>query len=198
VPYIIGVTGGIGTGKSAVTKYLADRYQLPILDMDLYAREAVAVGSVVLASIVQRYGPEILWADGSLNRAGLGAILFTQPDERQWLEALIHPVVRRCFARDVAASSARLLVAAIPLLFEAHLESLVSEIWVVACRTEQQLARVQERDRLTLAQVQQRLDSQLPLATKISQADLVLDNSDSLAHLYQQIDLAMATRADCL
>jgi dephospho-CoA kinase len=187
---IIGLTGGIGTGKSTVSAYLADRYHLPILDADLYAREAVAVGSEALALIADRYGAEILLSDGSLDRSRLGAIVFAQPAERQWLESIVHPLVRCYFERDLAASDGT-VVAVIPLLFEAQLQAWVTEIWVVACSEAQQLERVQGRDGLTLDQARQRLASQLPLATKISQADWVLDNSGSLEFLRRQVDLAI-------
>jgi dephospho-CoA kinase len=189
---IIGLTGGIGTGKSTVSGYLADRYHLPILDADLYAREAVAIGSESLALIADRYGAEILLSDGSLDRSRLGGIVFAQPAERQWLESIVHPVVRSYFERDLAASDGT-AVAVIPLLFEAQLQAWVTEIWVVACSEAQQLERVQGRDGLTLDQARQRLASQLPLATKISQADWMLDNSGSWEFLRQQIDLAIGS-----
>jgi dephospho-CoA kinase len=187
---IIGLTGGIGTGKSTVSAYLANRYHLPILDADLYAREAVAIGSEALALIADRYGAEILLSDGSLDRSRLGGIVFAEPAERQWLEAIVHPVVRCYFERDLAASDGT-AVAVIPLLFEAQLQAWVTEIWVVACSEAQQLERVQGRDGLTLEQARQRLASQLPLATKISRADWVLDNSGSWEFLCRQVDLAI-------
>jgi dephospho-CoA kinase len=187
---IIGLTGGIGTGKSTVSDYLADRYHLPILDADLYAREAVAIGSEALDLIADRYGAEILLSDGSLDRSRLGGIVFAQPAERQWLESIVHPLVRGYFERDLAACDGT-VVAVIPLLFEAGLQAWVTEIWVVACAEAQQLERVQGRDGLTVDLARQRLASQLPLATKISQADWVLDNSGSWEFLRRQVDLAM-------
>jgi dephospho-CoA kinase len=194
---IIGLTGGIGTGKSTVSGYLADRYHLPILDADLYAREAVTIGSEALELIADRYGAGILLSDGSLNRSQLGAVVFAQTAERQWLESIVHPVVRSYFERDLAASDEPTVVAVIPLLFEAQLQSLVTEIWVVYCTEAQQLERIQGRDGLTLSQARQRLASQLPLATKTSQADWVLDNSGSWEFLRRQIDSAMSAPADC-
>jgi dephospho-CoA kinase len=190
-PRIIGLTGGIATGKSTVSHYLADRYHLPILDADLYSREAVAVGGEILAQIVDRYSPSILLESGELNRSKLGEIIFAQAPERQWVESLIHPFVRTCHQRDLAASQAPIVVSAIPLLFEAQLQSWVSEIWVVTCRPEQQLGRLRQRNpHLSIAAAQQRIDSQMPLADKVRQADRVLDNSGSIEFLYGQIDMS--------
>ena len=98
----IGLTGGIGTGKTTVSRYLAETYQLPILDADIYARNAVEPGSPILKRIADRYGAEILLADGMLNRRHLGQLIFNDTSERQWLEAQIHPYVREAFAQEVA------------------------------------------------------------------------------------------------
>jgi dephospho-CoA kinase len=186
---IIGLTGGIATGKSTVSDYLATRYHLPILDADRYAREAVEPGSAILHQLVQRYGEGILLADHSLNRAKLGEIVFQNPLEKQWLEEQIHPFVRERF-RIVSDSfpEEQPLVYAIPLLFEAKLTHLVTEIWVVFCTHEQQLARLMQRNSLSHAQAQNRIDSQLPLNDKIARADVVLDNSHDQETLFRQID----------
>jgi dephospho-CoA kinase len=190
-PRIIGLTGGIATGKSTVSNYLADRYHLPVLDADLYSREAVAVGGEILAEIVDRYSPSILLDNGELNRAKLGDIIFTDYSERQWVESRIHPFVRKCHQRDLLASQAATVVSAIPLLFEAQLQSWVGEIWVVTCSPAQQLQRLRQRNpQLSLEAAQQRIGSQMPLADKVHQADRVLDNSGSIESLYAQIDAA--------
>lgn len=192
---IIGLTGGIATGKSTVSDYLARAYHMPILDADLYAREAVALGSPILADLAQRYGNDILLADGSLNRPQLGHIIFNQPPEKAWVEQQIHPFVRQRFAqvrRQYAQHQP--LVYAIPLLFEANLTHLVSEIWVVTCPQQQQLERLMARNQLSATAAQARIDNQLPLSEKVAQADCVLDNSKDRASLYQQID----TLAQCV
>ncbi|NJK99439.1 MAG: dephospho-CoA kinase [Spirulinaceae cyanobacterium SM2_1_0] len=186
----IGLTGGIATGKSTVSDYLAQCYQWPVLDADRYAREAVAPGSAVLATIVERYGVSLLQTDGQLNRRLLGDRIFNQPRERHWLETQIFPVVRACFQRDLVALKPPTAVLAIPLLFEAEMTDLVTEIWVVACTPAQQLARLQARDQLPAAQARARIASQLPLATKIAAADVVLDNTGDRAHLLTQVDAA--------
>lgn len=192
---IIGLTGGIATGKSTVADYLRRQYRLPVLDADVYARQAVEPGSPILAAIAQRYGPELLRPDGSLRRDRLGEIIFAQAEERRWLEAQTHPFVRQCFTVAMAAlSAAPAVVQAIPLLFEAGLTDQVSEVWVVVCSAAQQRQRLIARSGLSSAQAQARIDSQWPLANKIAQADVVLDNRTDLAALFAQVDAAMQQR----
>ncbi|OBQ33794.1 MAG: dephospho-CoA kinase [Anabaena sp. MDT14b] len=185
---LIGLTGGIATGKSTVANYLATTYNLPILDADIYARDAVSVGSPILSQIAEKYGREIILSDGNLNRSKLGEIIFHQPEERCWVESIIHPYVRNCFAKAINESSANTLILVIPLLFEANLENLVNQIWVVSCSPQQQQQRLIERNNLTAEQAAARINSQLPIAEKIARADVVLDNSANLESLLQQID----------
>ncbi|WP_446373477.1 dephospho-CoA kinase [Coleofasciculus sp. D1-CHI-01] len=188
---IIGLTGGIGTGKTTVSNYLADTYQLPILDADSYARDAVQPGSPVLNRIITRYGSDVKLADRTLNRKRLGEIVFPNPKERQWLEQQIHPYVRDRIESQLNILESPTVVLVIPLLFEANMTDLVTEIWVVSCPQEQQIQRIQERDRLSLEQAQSRLNSQLPLAEKVARADVVLDNSSTRDSLLQQVDRAL-------
>lgn len=190
---IIGLTGGIATGKTTVANYLASAYNLPILDADIYARDAVSVGSPILQAIAQRYGEEILLADGSLNRQKLGEIIFNNQEERNWVEGLIHPYVRSRFLEVIAQSPAQTIVLVVPLLFEAKMTDLVTEIWVVSCSEEQQLERLMRRNHLTLEQAQARIKSQMLMAEKVARADVVLDNSLTLEVLLQQIDNALMT-----
>lgn len=190
----IGLTGGIGTGKTTVSNYLANTHKLPILDADIYAREAVEIGSPILNKIAQRYGGEILLPDSTLNRQKLGEIVFHDNEERIWLEQQIHPFVRQRFAEvmnQLPSNSTVVLV--IPLLFEAKLTNLVSEIWVIFADEQQQVERLMQRNNLTLEQAKARINSQMPLTEKCQKADIILDNSGSLESLYQQIDDALAT-----
>jgi dephospho-CoA kinase len=191
---IIGLTGGIATGKTTVANYLASAYHLPILDADIYARDAVSIGSPILDAIARRYGEQILLADGSLNRQQLGNIIFEHLEERRWLENIIHPYVCDRFLKAIAESSAPTIVLVIPLLFEAQMTNLVTEIWVVTCSESQQLQRLIERNHLTKEQAAARINSQLSLTEKASHADIVLDNSSTLEALLKQIDVAI--RAD--
>ncbi len=189
---IIGLTGGIGCGKTTVSNYLASAYQLPVLDADIYAREAVQLGSPVLSKIAERYGSGVQLPDGTLNRKRLGEIVFSNPTERQWLEQQIHPYVRSRFESELNRLVAPTIVLVIPLLIEARMTDLVTEIWVVSCSPEQQLHRLIERDRLSLEHAQSRLDSQLPIEEKIARADVVLNNSSTREALLKQVDLALS------
>ena len=189
---IIGLTGGIATGKTTVANYLASAYNLPILDADVYAREAVSVGSTIISAIAQRYGEEILLADGNLNRQLLGETIFNHPEERNWVEQLIHPYVRDRFLKEIAASPAPTLVLVIPLLFEAGMTDLVTEIWVVRCSEAQQLQRLIQRNHLSREQAQARIDSQLPIEEKAARADVVLVNISTLEELLNQVNAVIS------
>lgn len=186
---IIGLTGGIATGKSTVSDYLARQYGLPVLDADVYAREAVAKGSEILRRVCDRYSTSILLPDGNLNRLQLGQIIFNDPAEKIWLEQQIHPFVRAQFATVSATFPlSQTLVYSIPLLFEAKLTHLVTEIWVVTCNPSQQKARLMARNQLSETDAQARIDAQMSLEDKCKRADYVLDNSHSQAQLWAAVD----------
>lgn len=188
---LIGLTGGIATGKSTVANYLQHHYQLPILDADIYARQAVAPGSTILTAIGDRHGQDILQRNGELNREALGEIIFNNAQEKQWLELQIHPFVKQCFQTELqklAENQTAVLV--IPLLLEAQLTDWVTEIWVVTCGAQQQKQRLMQRNGLTEDQAIARIASQMPLAEKVAQADVVLDNSLGLGNLQTQIKQA--------
>jgi dephospho-CoA kinase len=194
---IIGLTGGIGMGKTAVSEYLATVHRFPILDADVYAREAVEPGSHILEEIVERYGSGILLPDGTLNRQRLGDIIFRSSPERLWLEQQIHPYVRDRFMAALNTSPldnpqhTPTIVMVIPLLFEARMTDLVTETWVVRCSLDQQLERLMRRDRLSLKQAQARISSQMAIQKKTDRADVVLDNSSTLENLFKQVDLRL-------
>lgn len=182
-------------GKTTVSDYLNQRYQLPVLDADLYAREAVEPGSEVLKKLVERYGSSILLPTGQLNRASLGNIVFNSAPERQWLEQQIHPYVRDRMEAELkvlAAQGFTTTVLVIPLLFEARMTDLVTEVWVVRSPAAQQIERLKQRDQLNLEQIQARINSQMAIEHKVKQADVVLNNSATLEDLFQQVDQAFA------
>ncbi|WP_347277988.1 dephospho-CoA kinase [Alkalinema sp. FACHB-956] len=194
-PRIIGLTGGIAMGKTTVSNYLAQVHHLPVLDADLYAREAVAPGSPILAAIADRYGATILNSDGSLDRKQLGTLIFTQPQERQWLEQQIHPFVRQRLQVDrdahLQADPKSPVVLVIPLLFEAAMTDLVTEIWVIYCPRDRQIQRLMERENLSSEQAIDRIQSQMDIQEKCNRADLVLDNSLTIEGLFQAVDRAV-------
>jgi dephospho-CoA kinase len=189
---IIGLTGGIGTGKTTVSNYLATAYHLPVLDADIYARVAVQLGSPVLKVIADHYGSDILLPDGTLNRQKLGQIIFSSEDERRWLEQQIHPYVRDYFVKTINELTAQTVVLVVPLLFEAGMTDLVTEIWVVRCSEHQQLERLMQRNQLAREQAQARINSQMPIEEKCDRADVILDNSSTPEALLKQVDAALS------
>ena len=191
---IIGLTGGIATGKSTVSNYLAAHYGLPVLDADVYARKAVEKGSAILRAIVDRHGLGILLPDGSLDRKQLGSIIFQNATEKQWVEAQIHPFVRAEFVKATKTFPlSQTLVYSIPLLFEANLTHLVTEIWVVYCQPAQQIQRLIQRNQLSEMAASARINSQMALEQKCEQADYVLDNTTNKKNLFAQINRMMSS-----
>ncbi|MFU8886607.1 MAG: dephospho-CoA kinase [Cyanobacteriota bacterium] len=179
----IGLTGGIASGKSTVGRLLAAR-GLPVLDADGFAREALAPGSPGAQAVLARYG--------TLDRAALGRIVFADAAERQWLEQLVHPLVRARFAAELERlAAAPVVVLMIPLLFEVGLEELCSEVWLVDCDEAQQLARLMARNGLSAAEARARIAAQWPLARKRTLADVVLNNRGTAEQLEGQLERAM-------
>ena len=173
----IGLTGGIASGKSSVGRWLAQQ-GLPVFDADQYAREALKPGQQATKTVLRRYGSSVqAEGDAAIDRAALGRIVFQDPAERQWLEQLIHPIVRECFDQAlILHAKTPAVVLMIPLLFEAGLESLCSEIWLVDCDASQQLERLIARDGLSPDAAQARIAAQWPLSRKRGLADHVLAN----------------------
>ncbi|ASC71058.1 Dephospho-CoA kinase [Halomicronema hongdechloris C2206] len=191
-PRIIGLTGGIATGKSTVSHYLEQHHGIPVLDADAYARQAVVPGSPIFQAIVQRYGTAMVQPDGELDRRRLGDVVFYNTDEKRWLEQQIHPFVRQCFAQAmVRLQDCPVVVHSIPLLFEANLVDQVTESWVVICSEAQQCQRLMARNQLSRTDAIARIQSQMPLLDKAARADVVLDNSTTVAALYGQVDQAL-------
>ena len=190
---IIGLTGGIATGKSTVSDYLAGHYQLPVLDADVYARQAVELGTKTLATIAQRYGDDVLSAHGTLNRSYLAQVIFQDPVEKIWVEQQIHPFVQQRFAEEMQLlQSVPTVVQSIPLLFEADFVAQVTEIWVVIASENIQLARLIRRNALSESAARARINSQWPFSAKIVGADIVLHNNETMTALYAQVDQALS------
>jgi dephospho-CoA kinase len=187
----IGLTGGIATGKSTVARLLEERGAI-LIDLDRIAREVVEPGQPSLALIAERFGQAILQVDGSLDRKKLGAIVFADPAERRALEAITHPAIRKVMKERMAyyESNApdKLVVVDVPLLFESGLESYFEQIMVVYVPQEEQLNRLRERDKLTDEEARRRLSAQGDIEEKKRRADILIDNSGSLAHTERQIE----------
>ncbi|WP_254952625.1 MULTISPECIES: dephospho-CoA kinase [unclassified Cyanobium] len=187
----IGLTGGIASGKSTVATLLERRFGLPVLDADHFAREALAPGSPGAKAVLARYGERVRTpgtADPSLDRAALGRIVFADAAERAWLEGLVHPQVRARFAIELERlQELPAVVLMIPLLFEAGLETLCSEVWLVDCDEAEQLRRLMARDGLDAGEAAARMRAQWPLANKRALANAVIDNSRASSDLPAQL-----------
>ena len=198
----IGLTGGIASGKSSVARYLQD-LGIVVLDADRYAHEALKAGSQASEAVLKRYGQQVEAAPDcdiaqragqrNIDRRELGRIVFNNPDERQWLEQTVHPLVRARFKLELAEHpETATVVLMIPLLFEADLAELVSEIWVVHCLPAQQLERLKQRDGLSTAEAEARINAQWPMSRKCEQADLLLDNCSAPIGWERQIQTRLA------
>lgn len=172
----IALTGGIATGKSHVRAQF-EALGVPTIDSDVLARQAVARGTAGLAAVVGRFGEGVLDASASLDRRKLGSIVFSDPQARRDLEAIVHPFVRAAtdtwFARLEQRGHA-LALADIPLLYEVGRDRDVDAVIVVACDPATQLARVMRRDRLSEPEARQRLAAQMPLEEKAGRADYII------------------------
>ncbi|ANS73760.1 dephospho-CoA kinase [Paenibacillus yonginensis] len=187
----IGLTGGIATGKSTVSRMLTRRGAL-LIDADVLAREVMEPGHPVLEAVVQRFGKDILLPDGTLDRKKLGTRVFESPEERLALNAITHPAIRAETKRRIEAYEAeypdKLVVADIPLLYESGLDSLYETIMVVYVPREIQLMRLMERDGLDALQAEARLSAQMDIEQKRTIADIVIDNSQGLEQTEAQVE----------
>ena len=189
----IGLTGGIATGKSSAARLLEQRHGLPVLDADLYARQALEPGQPATEAVLERFGPGVVSSGGVVDRRALGAIVFNNQDERRWLEQLVHPIVRQRFDQElVQLDTNPAVVLMIPLLFESGLEALCSETWLVDCDESQQLQRLMARDQLNAAEAQARINAQWPLAKKRPLADVLISNRSDTAALSAQLAAALS------
>ena len=186
----VAVTGGIGTGKSYVVGLLRRR-SVPTIDADQLARAAVQPGRPACAKLRARFGPDLFAADGSLDRARMGRLVFADAAARAALEALVHPPVRRAidewFRRCLACASAPFAVADVPLLFETGRAGEFDQVVVVACEPAAQLRRVTARDGLPAAEARRRIAAQLPIADKVARADAVVTTDGSFEETERQV-----------
>ncbi len=186
-PLRIGLTGGIGSGKTTVARLFAER-GVSVLDADQVARDLLEPGQPALAALVARHGPGIL-REGHLDRSFLKHLIFTRPAERHWLDALLHPLVYRQLEILMATDSAPpyyLLV--VPLLIESGYRNFVDRLWVVDCPEALQRQRVARRDGLDAALIGQIMASQCSRAERLALADAVIDNTGSSETLYPQVE----------
>lgn len=176
---IIGLTGGIATGKSTVALFLEDK-GLPVIDADQLARDAVMPGTSALEQITALFGHGVLNGDGMLDRKHLGAVVFPDPEKRRRLEAILHPEIRKRAEERIAQAAEaghRYLIYMAPLLIEAGATDRVDTIWVVTVRPEIQLERLMKRESISREQAERIIATQMPLAEKEKFGSVVIDNS---------------------
>ncbi len=185
----IGLTGSVATGKSTVSNMI-QHAGIPLVDADIAARKVVEPGTEGLKEIVAYFGEEILLADGTLDRAKLGEIIFKDKEKREKLNEITHPRVKDYMleARErFFRAGEELVFFDIPLLFESHLESLVDQIVVVWTTPETELKRLMERNNLTKEEALRRIESQMGIDEKARKADFVIDNNESLEKTQKQV-----------
>ncbi|TMD41882.1 MAG: dephospho-CoA kinase [Chloroflexi bacterium] len=185
---VLGLTGGIGSGKSLVASLFA-RLGAEVVDADQLAREVVEPGQPALAQIVESFGADILLPEGRLDRARLGQLVFADPSARARLNAITHPAILERMRQEIAARAGRdgLLVLDIPLLYESGRQNLVEKVVVVWVDRATQLERLTGRTGITAQAAQQRIDSQMPLDEKRARADYLIDNRGTTEETERQV-----------
>lgn len=181
----VGITGGIGSGKSALTDWLADQ-GIAIVDADQAARKVVEPGQPALAEIAKAFGRDALQADGTLNRAKMRERIFGDPDLRKQLEAITHPRIREELSRQLSAANSAYVVLSSPLLLETQQAQMVDLIVVVDVPEAIQIERTMSRDGNTEDLVKDIMAAQIDRETRLAKADMVIDNSGSLDNLFEQ------------
>jgi dephospho-CoA kinase len=187
-PLRIGLTGGIASGKSTVTKRFAE-LGVPVMDADVVSRSVVEPGKLGLAQVVQRFGAGVLDADGRLDRRALRNLIFKDSSLRQALDAILHPLIRAQMEREAAAAKGPYVVMAIPLLVESGGSAKrVDRVLVVDAEETLQIQRLQARDGSSAEQARAILASQASRAARLGEADDVLSNTGTVAELRQAVD----------
>ena len=183
---VVGITGGIGCGKSSVTDLLK-KLNVDIVDADIIAREIVEPGKFALKKIVEHFGTEILLPDGSLDRAQLRVIIFSEKEKKDWLEKLLHPLIKDEIRAQIKSANSKYVVLSSALLLETRQKDLVDMVVVVDIPETLQIERTSLRDGNSSELVKKIIDSQLKRDERLSRADIVIDNSDSLDKLKLKI-----------
>ncbi|MBN6030741.1 dephospho-CoA kinase [Pantoea ananatis] len=201
-PYTVALTGGIGSGKSTIAGYFAAS-GVDIIDADVIAREVVEPGTPALQAIIERYGDAILTEEGTLQRSRLREIIFATPDEKNWLNALLHPLINARTQQLKAQAASPYVLWVVPLLVENRLQRQADRVLVVDTDEETQLRRTLQRDNVSLEQAKRILAAQATRQQRLDYADDIIDNSGApekalpqVAKLHQLYLKLAATRQD--
>ena len=200
--YIIGLTGGIASGKSTVSKILQEE-GFAVIDADGIARALAAPGQPLWELFVRRFGKEILQSDQSLDRKKIGAQVFADPSLCQWMNEASHPFIKKEMDRGIQEhqkQAAPFLILDVPLLYEAGWDAAVDEVWVVSVDPKIQLERLRARDSMDEKTAADRIRSQMPLVEKVMRADFVIDNGgtkeETKGQILQKISLLKGRLAE--
>lgn len=186
---LVGLTGGIGSGKSTVARMLEERGAV-VFDADLLAREAVEPGTPGHAAVIERFGADVLAPGGELDREALASIVFADPSARRDLEQIVHPEVRRLFAEGSEAyhDTDRIVVFSAPLLVESGMHTAFEILVVVSATVATQIERLMRQRGMSEPAIRARIDAQAPLEDKAAVADFLVDNEGTLAELQSQVE----------
>ena len=184
--YLIGLTGNIGTGKSTVLRML-EQLGARVIDADRLAHEVMEPDTPVWRDVVESFGPGVVAADGRIDRAALARIVFDDPVALQRLEAIVHPAVGARIAQALAEATEPVVVIEAIKLIEAGLHERADAVWIVTCRSEQQVQRLTEGRGFSEEEVRRRMEVQPPIEPKLPLADVVIDNSGTVEKTWQQV-----------
>lgn len=182
---VIGLTGGIASGKSTVTQLLR-QHRIPVLDADAIAWQLAQPGEALWQAYVERYGDRVLLPDRQLNRQAVADIVFSQPEEKQWMDGMSHPIIKKEIQKQLSAAAQagkRLAVLDVPLLYEAGWDNMADQVWLVYVNKEVQLQRLMARNGYSRQEALRRIGAQMPLDAKRKKAQVVLDNNGTRQEL---------------
>ena len=186
---VIGLTGGIGSGKTTVANVFAE-YGIDLIDADIIARDVVAIGSVGLARITEKFGNRILLDDGNLDRSQLRTAIFSDPQLKNWLNQLLHPLIREKMLANIDRATSPYCLLIVPLMIENNLQTLTDRLLVVDVDQQTQIMRTQQRDNVSLEQINNILAAQASRQQRLDAADdIICNNGDNQALLTQVAQL---------
>jgi dephospho-CoA kinase len=185
--FVIGITGGIGSGKTAVTNLFAE-LGITVVDADIAARIVVEPGRPALAAIAERFGPTMLKTDGTLDRAAMRTRIFSNPEDKLWLEQLLHPRISAEIQHQLKSANSAYVILVSPLLIEGDQHKFCQRILVVDVPEEMQLQRTIQRDKNDAEQVKRIIASQATREQRLQRADDVIENTGSLEQLRKEVE----------
>lgn len=184
--FIVGLTGGIGSGKTAVSDCFA-KLGVDIIDADICARQVVIPGSPALTKIADYFGADVLLPNGELNRALLRKKVFSNDNDKHWLDNLLHPQIRQHMLAQIASASSPYCILTVPLLLENNMQSMVNRVLVIDVPPELQIERVKKRDDSDQSVIEAIMNAQIDRKTRLSLADDIIDNQSDLDTLHNQV-----------